>query len=799
MAHPLYRPAWCLTAIVAATLLCSAALAQVPLLPATGKAATNGASSSATAVQAPDDEKAAAELRTRLAAERQQLELLDTPAGLAAGAPPGADEQSLRSRRIRTAFIVRTLEQQLADLARLSADRARRSALQQEMKAWSGFAEKPPYSILLVDRLRTESLAAETNLSGLKSRSDLLQQTADRAREQTRIAEQQLRQLAEQAESARSKGAQSRLAWDRQLAQLTLRMGQTWAAGNETARRVLAEEQAIAELEVEFARRKLKVATADSRFSPEDMDQIRAALAAAAEDLNREIDRLTREEVQRKAAAEAAQEALAAARAAPQAEGRAENLLPLVRNDELRQAHLAAVSAQLDALRQTVEFNRVEGTQWETRYAAHQSQDAAKRLTARENAQKLIDYVTLQKKLLDQQNQRTDAAVREVESRLDQARDPSEIGFLRALKAAYQERAAGAQRILAAMDANAALSQQMLAEFGGSSAPRSLAERWEEWFAIAARTVVAVWNLELLAVEDSIEVDGKVIAGTRSVTVGKVATALFMVIAGYMLAVFLARLGERLLVRRFAWQPAHAGVVSRWLLAVEFVLLLVIVLAWVKIPITVFAFLGGAVAIGLGFGMQTLLKNLISGLMILGEQPFRLGDTVEIGGIRGTVTNIGLRASTVSDVNGIDTIIPNSTFIEQNLTNWTLTTGRVRFNVRVGVAYGSPVRTVVQLLEEVAARHGRVLKEPEPEVLFEDFGNDSLVFALHYWLDIRAGTVARLVASDLRSMVEGSFADHGIVIAFPQRDVHLDAAQPLAVRIVREDQAAAPPTTPAGS
>jgi len=93
--------------------------------------------------------------------------------------------------------------------------------------------------------------------------------------------------------------------------------------------------------------------------------------------------------------------------------------------------------------------------------------------------------------------------------------------------------------------------------------------------------------------------------------------------------------------------------------------------------------------------MQNLLKNLMSGLMILGEQPFRLGDLVEIGGIRGTVTNIGLRASTINDMNGIDTIVPNSSFIEQNLTNWTLTNGRVRFNIRVSVAYGSPVRTVV--------------------------------------------------------------------------------------------------------
>ena len=127
---------------------------------------------------------------------------------------------------------------------------------------------------------------------------------------------------------------------------------------------------------------------------------------------------------------------------------------------------------------------------------------------------------------------------------------------------------------------------------------------------------------------------------------------------------------------------------------------------------------------------------------------------------------------------------PASTFIEQNLTNWTLTTGQVRFNIKVGVAYGSSVRAVTDALEDVAARHGQVLKDPKPEILFEDFGSDALIFSLYYWLDISKGVVARQVASDLRNMIEDSFTDHGLVIAFPQRDVHLDTVRPLAVQLV---------------
>jgi small-conductance mechanosensitive channel len=778
---------------VALLLLPGEGRAQWSALPNTSRAASSDTGTAGGAsLQGSADAAFAAELDVKLAAERAQLELLDTPGGLSAGAPPGTDEESLRLRHIRVVFIVRTLEQQRSDLARLAANRARRSALEQELATWKGLPEKPPYSILLADRIRSEMHGAETTLEGLKSRRALLQQTAERARERVKLTQQQLRQLSEQAETASRDGATAQIIWQREQTRLMLRVAETAASAVETGRQLLDEEQAVAKLEVDLARRKLDLVAADLRFTPEDMEQVRRTLAAESDKLaGKEIDNLTRERTRRQTALEAALQALEAARAGPQpADGSSPqaptgHLPAFEREVELQRARLHAVEARLESLGDAWEFHRARVALWESRYAVHQSGDASARLALRDNAGKLIEYLRLQKNFLEQQNRSAEAAAMEVESRRDLAPTTADKAFLEALKDAHEERAAGIRHTLAAVDANMALARQILAESGGDEGPpRSMAERWADWGVIAANFAAAVWNFELLAVEDSIQVDGKTIAGTRSVTVGKVLLALFMLIAGYLLAVFLARQGERLLVRKLGWQAAHAGIVGRWLLAAEVVLLFVLVLAWVKIPFTIFAFLGGAVAIGLGFGMQTLLKNLISGLMILGEKPFRIGDLVEIGGIRGTVTNIGLRASTVNDVNGIETVIPNSTFIEQNLTNWTLTSGRVRFNIKVGVAYGSPVRSVIRHLEEVAARHGQVLKEPHVEVLLEDFGNDALIFGLYYWLDISSGTVARQVASDLRSMIEGSFTDHGIVFAFPQRDVHLDATLPLPVRLV---------------
>jgi small-conductance mechanosensitive channel len=261
-------------------------------------------------------------------------------------------------------------------------------------------------------------------------------------------------------------------------------------------------------------------------------------------------------------------------------------------------------------------------------------------------------------------------------------------------------------------------------------------------------------------------------------------TAVLILVIGLWLSGRLARGAERFVVRRFDVEPNLARITRRWVLAFTFIVLVVFSLVSVKIPLTVFAFLGGAVAIGVGFGMQNLLKNLMSGLMLLSERPFRPGDIVEVGGVRGTVTDINVRSSTIRDGNGIETLVPNSTFIEQNVTNWTYTSRRVRQTIKVGVAYGSPTREVSDLLLQAVDRHGLVLKEPKPQVQFEDFGADALMFGLYYWLELKPGVESPTVASDLRFMIEKTLTENGVGIAFPQRDVHLDAARPLPVQIV---------------
>jgi small-conductance mechanosensitive channel len=198
----------------------------------------------------------------------------------------------------------------------------------------------------------------------------------------------------------------------------------------------------------------------------------------------------------------------------------------------------------------------------------------------------------------------------------------------------------------------------------------------------------------------------------------------------------------------------------------------------------VFAFLGGALAIGVGFGTQTIIKNFISGMILLVERRVQIGDVIEIDGVQGTVTTVDLRSSTVRSGDGRETLVPNSVLLEHKVANWTLTDRKVQRSIRVGVAYGTPMRAAAEKIEDTAKRHGNVLSNPPPQVLFEEFADSAQILALYFWVELTDKVSATQVASDLRFMIDKRFADEGIAIAFPQRDVRVDPTRPIRVEMI---------------
>jgi len=212
----------------------------------------------------------------------------------------------------------------------------------------------------------------------------------------------------------------------------------------------------------------------------------------------------------------------------------------------------------------------------------------------------------------------------------------------------------------------------------------------------------------------------------------------------------------------------------------------------VGIPLTAFAFLGGALAIGIGFGAQNFFNNLISGFILMLSKPIRPDDTIEIDGLFATVEEIGSRSTRVKTFDNIDVLMPNSYFLNNKIINWNLTDQKIRLRINVGVAYGSDVREVERLLLKAADDHSRVLGKPEPYVVFREFGASALEFTLFFWVDMTNASTVK-VASDLRFRLVSLFEDKNITIAFPQMDVHLNAAEPIEVFMRRPAREALPP------
>jgi small-conductance mechanosensitive channel len=287
--------------------------------------------------------------------------------------------------------------------------------------------------------------------------------------------------------------------------------------------------------------------------------------------------------------------------------------------------------------------------------------------------------------------------------------------------------------------------------------------------------VAAIWNFQLMAI------DG------RPLTVGKVAVAALVLVVGVPVARMVIRRISHRVFTRIGLEPGAAAAFQA-LCFYAVVACLAVFALWVsEIPLTVFALAGGAIAIGVGFGSQKIVNNFISGLILLVERPIKVGDLIEVGDTFGEVESIGARSTKIKSFDNFHVIVPNGSFLEQNVINWTHSDNLVRVHLQVGVAYGSPTRRVEELLQQAIRELDQVVTPPEPVVLFDDFGDSALVFEALFWIVMKRPMDRRRALSSVRFRIDELFRQNAIVIAFPQRDVHLDSLQPLQVRLLEDD------------
>ena len=272
---------------------------------------------------------------------------------------------------------------------------------------------------------------------------------------------------------------------------------------------------------------------------------------------------------------------------------------------------------------------------------------------------------------------------------------------------------------------------------------------------------VKVWNIELFG----------------SVTIGSV----FLLLILFASVIIVERIVQKQLIRRFlcrtklqpSLQFGLSRIIGYTLIAVGFY----VAFQLVGVDLSSLAIIAASLGVGIGFGLQNIINNLVSGIIILAERPISIGDRIEVAGVAGRVTKIQLRSTTVVTNDNITMIVPNADFISNTVTNWSHGDPKVRIRVPVGVAYGSDLKLLQGLLLEAAAEHPKALGDPSPVVLFTEFGDNSLNFELGVWTQEMTATPIHFT-SEMNFIIEQKLRDNDIEIPFPQRDLHIRSGLP---------------------
>lgn len=235
---------------------------------------------------------------------------------------------------------------------------------------------------------------------------------------------------------------------------------------------------------------------------------------------------------------------------------------------------------------------------------------------------------------------------------------------------------------------------------------------------------------------------------------------------------------ERQVFRYFDWDQGIRHAIQA---VVKYLLLLAGIslgLEFVGIGLGALALFAGVIGIGIGFGLQSIANNFISGLIILFERPLKKGDFVDAGGLEGRVEEIRARATTLVTRDNVSVIVPNSELAGGRVVNWSHGSETVRLHVDVGVAYGSNLERATRVLLDIAAAHPKALSDPKPEVYFTSFGDSALQLRLLFWTNDVRGKFGTL--SEIHYAIDAGFRAAGVTIPFPQRDVHMRSPAPAA-------------------
>jgi potassium-dependent mechanosensitive channel len=717
--------------------------------------------------ETPEDKRK--RLKSWLDEWRGQVEALDK-----GGAPPaGITPEEVAARRSDLLLGIFTAENSVRSLD--TGDILKQSIAQakEDNAKWKGFDKPGPYSFVVHDELRRQQEGIGTRMRAYESAVTMFERELTKRQDEIKKADESVRRAQETADRAAPENVDAEL-WRLEAAKLKLRALSSAATMLQLTAENTRLRTAAAEAEADLLKRKVAALGTATAFPESDLDHLKHSTDERRKDINtelRNIEKLQQAAVAERQTALAKLEALKAATENP---------------TDADKAKLAAAMDRVQALDNQLESlaNRVEITGARLRFLSEYfdaqkarktlltSQSAAERTEALASLQTQLARASAFDSLVDVRRNATLSAMQEQEARLSSlAADSPQRPQVEQLLATLRADLDSVERFGQDISGLHLDIGRWLADSEQIAQSRSWGERLRGYGSRVATQAKAVWNFVVYRYEDKTEVDGQVVTVKRGLTLGWLIGALIFFWFAYRAGSWLLKRAFKRLVNKGRVQQGQADTLRRWTRIALGIVLALVTLNFLKIPLTAFAFLGGALAIGIGFGTQTLFKNFISGLIVLAERKVRVGDILEVDGVAGTVTTIDTRSSTVRSFDGVDMIVPNSVLLESKVVNWTHDTPVVRRVVRVRVSYGSQLRMVSTILAECAAEHGVIMKNPEPQVVLEEFAVDSLVFAVFFWIDLRVKPGGATVASDLRFMIERRLSEAGISLGKPTADL----------------------------
>lgn len=744
--------------------------------------------STQSAAQTETPEQALSRLNLWQKEAREQLAALEEqpPATL----PQGISAGDLEERRRTAEQTILSINRAIKGIDARNETNKTLTETNQRAASWQGFPTPPPYSILLVDELLNERDALKEKLTSTESSLSVVSRTLTSTLAEAKSSEDSLNQLLSAAEKTpKEHPDHPAILWRVESAKAQARLFAARVHSLQSATETAKLYVAVNRAELAFVDRKIASAKANSHFSQSDLDKLAKIASERKSVLRKEIETIAKRQKSAIAIRKSAQTSLD--------EVSSQNPQPPAPQIELAKFRLEVADFRIEALQSCSENLESLITLENTALNAYQDRylflhpdspnDAAKALVSLTT---IADRLKAWEVFSNNEIDRASADLAKLESKaVSITTEDPRFALLNDQRASISEKQVVLQRMSQAVSSQRRQVQRWIKEF--SPKEDSLMAGVTNLGTTLAGWARAFWALEVTSSEQTFEFEGQTITRKIPVTLGQLIWAAGAFAVLYFIATRVVSRIQTTIVTRGHLANAQANTLRNWLMIVIGVALAALAFNLIGIPLTVFAFFGGALAIGLGFGTQTLIKNFISGIIMLFERKIRVGDVLDLGGVIGTVTEINTRSSVIRSGDGVETLVPNSTFLENRITNLTLTDRQVRRTIRVGTDYNSSPRKVMVALKECIDRHGLVLKEPEPFVVFADFGDNALLFDLYFWLESNERTNPIVVCSDIRLMIDKRLKELGVAVPFPQREMHLSTESPIQIQYLetRRDSA----------